>query len=64
MVYPSEGEGALGLPILPLTSLARDILKAVLDGRQVKGRKLVQMLGNGLVAWFEQRRHWLKLRAH
>jgi hypothetical protein len=34
---------------LPLTSLAPDIVEAILDGRQPNGLKLAEMLGS--VAW-------------
>ena len=41
--------------LLPLTGLAPDIVEAILDGRQPKGLRLVEMLGNGPLAWEEQR---------
>jgi hypothetical protein len=41
--------------LLPLTCLAPDIVEAILDGRQPKGLRLVEMLGNGPLAWEEQR---------
>jgi hypothetical protein len=44
--------------LLPLTCLAPDIVEAILDGRQPKGLRLAEMLGNGPVAWEEQRRLW------
>jgi len=44
--------------LLPLTCLAPDIVEAILDGRQPKGLRLVEMLGNGPVAWEEQRATW------
>jgi hypothetical protein len=40
---------------LPLTCFAPDIVKAILDGRQPKGLRLAEMLGNGPLAWKEQR---------
>jgi hypothetical protein len=40
---------------LPLTCLAPDIVEAILDGRQPKGLRLVEMLGNGPLAREEQR---------
>jgi hypothetical protein len=42
--------------LLPLTCLAPDIVEAMLDGRQPKGLRLAEVLGNGLLAWEEQRR--------
>jgi hypothetical protein len=44
--------------LLPLTCLAPDIVEAVLDGRQPKGLRLAEMLGNGPLAWEEQRCAW------
>jgi hypothetical protein len=41
--------------LLPLTCLAPDIVEAILDGRQPKGLRLAQMLGDGPVGWEEQR---------
>ena len=41
--------------LLPLTCLAPDIVEALLDGRQPKGLRLAEMLGNGSVSWEEQR---------
>jgi len=41
--------------LLPLTCLAPDIVEAVLDGRQSKGLKLVEVLGNAPRGWEEQR---------
>jgi hypothetical protein len=41
--------------LLPLTCLAPDIVEAILDGRQPKGLRLAQMLGNGPLVWEEQR---------
>ena len=42
--------------LLPLTCLAPDIVEAILDGRQPKGLRLAEMLGNGPLDWEEQRR--------
>jgi len=42
--------------LLPLTCLAPDIVEAMLDGRQPKGLRLAEMLGNGPLGWEEQRR--------
>jgi hypothetical protein len=44
--------------LLPLTCLAPDILEAILDGRQPKGLRLAEMLGNGPLGWDEQRSAW------
>jgi hypothetical protein len=44
--------------LLPLTCLAPDIVEAILVGRQPKGLKLAEMLGNGPLAWEEQRAGW------
>ena len=41
--------------MLPLTCLAPDIIEAILDGRQPKGLRLAEMLGNGPLGWIEQR---------
>jgi hypothetical protein len=43
---------------LPLTCLAPGIVEAILHGRQPKGMRLAEMLGNGLQAWEEQRGVW------
>jgi hypothetical protein len=45
--------------LLPLTCLAPDIVEAILDGRQPKGLRLAEMLGNGPLAWEEQRTSWI-----
>ena len=42
--------------LLPLTCLAPDLVEAILDGRQPKGLRLTEMLGNRPVVWEEQRR--------
>jgi hypothetical protein len=42
--------------LLPFTCLAPDIVEAILDGRQPKGLRLAEVLGNGLLEWEEQRR--------
>jgi hypothetical protein len=44
--------------LLPLTCLAPDIVEAILDGRQPKGLRLAEMLGNGPLDWEEQRAEW------
>ena len=42
--------------LLPLTCVAPDIVEAILDGRQPKGLRLAEVLGNGPLAWQEQLR--------
>jgi hypothetical protein len=44
--------------LLPLTCLAPEIQEAILDGRQPKGLRLAEMLGNGPLEWGEQRGKW------
>ena len=44
--------------LLPLTCLSPDIVEAILDGRQPKGLKLADMLGNASLGWEEQRSVW------
>ena len=44
--------------LLPLTCLAPDIVEVILDGRQPKGLRLAEMLGNGPLGWDEQRVSW------
>jgi hypothetical protein len=44
--------------LLPLTHLAPNIVEAILDGRQAKGLRLVEMLGNVSMMWEEQRGSW------
>jgi hypothetical protein len=44
--------------LLPLTCLPLDIVEAILDGRQPKGLRLAQVLGNGPLGWGEQRTNW------
>jgi hypothetical protein len=44
--------------LLRLTCLAPDIVESILDDRQPKGLRLVELLGNGPVAWEEQRATW------
>jgi hypothetical protein len=47
--------------LLPLTCLAPDIVEVLLDGRQPKGLRLAEMLGNGPLGWQEQRGAWVSL---
>jgi hypothetical protein len=47
--------------LLPLTCLAPDIVEVLLDGRQPKGLRLAEMLGNGPLGWEEQRGAWVSL---
>jgi hypothetical protein len=57
----AEQEGvtdAYACRLLPLTCLAPDIVEAILDGRQPKGLRLAEMLGNGPMSWEEQRVNW------
>jgi hypothetical protein len=42
--------------LLPLTCLAPDIVEGILDGRQPKGLRVAELLGNGPLVWEEQRR--------
>ena len=49
--------------LLPLTCLAPDIVEAILDGRQPKGLRLAEMLGNGPLDWNEQRNAWGSARS-
>ena len=44
--------------MLPLTCLAPDIVEAILDGRQSRGIRLGEMLGNAPMDWSEQRSAW------
>jgi hypothetical protein len=44
--------------VLRLTLLAPDIVEAILDGRQPKGLRLAEILGNGPLDWNDQRANW------
>ena len=44
--------------LLPLTCLAPDIVEAILDGRQPKGLRLAEVLGNGPLGVGDQRVKW------
>ena len=44
--------------LLSLTCFAPDIVEAILDGRQPRGLRLSEMLGNGPLHWGEQRARW------
>ena len=46
--------------ILPLTCLAPDIVEAILDAQQPKGRKLAALLRSIPLTWEERRRLWLQ----
>ncbi len=57
----SEQEGvrdAYVCRLFPLTCLPPDIVEAILDGRQPKELGLAELLGNGPLAWHEQRVNW------
>jgi hypothetical protein len=41
--------------LLPPTRLAPDIVETILDSGQPKGLRLAMLLGNGTLAWKEQR---------
>ena len=59
---PAEPDGvtdAYVCRLLPLTCLAPDLDEAILDGRQGRGLRLAEMLGNGPLPWKEQRSRWL-----
>jgi hypothetical protein len=57
-VIVTYGLPAAGLPAAPVHCLAPDIVEALFDGRQPKGLRLAEMLGNGPLAWKEQRDVW------
>ena len=44
--------------LLPITCLAPDLVEGILDGRQPKGLRLAEVLGNGPLGWEEQRVSW------
>jgi hypothetical protein len=44
--------------LLPPTCLAPDMVEAILDGRQPKGLRLAELLGNGPLAWNTQKETW------
>jgi hypothetical protein len=44
--------------LLPITCLAPDLVEGILDGRQPKGLRLAEMLGNGPLEWRKQRSAW------
>jgi hypothetical protein len=52
------GADAYVCRLLPLTCVASEIVEAILDGRQPKGLRLSEMLGNGPLDWIEQRVIW------
>jgi hypothetical protein len=41
--------------LLPLTCLTPAIVEAILDGRQSKGLRVAEVVGNGPLGWEEQR---------
>ena len=45
--------------LLPLTCLAPELVEAILDGRQPKGLRLAEMLGDGPLGWEAQRTSWV-----
>ena len=49
------GTDAYVCRVLPLTCLAPGIVEAILDGRQPKGLRLAEVLGNPPLVWQEQR---------
>jgi hypothetical protein len=62
----AEQEGVTGAYVcrlLPLTCLAPDIVEGILDGRQPKRLRLVELLRNGPLGWEEQRAVWRFVRA-
>jgi hypothetical protein len=55
---PAEHDGVIGgyvCRVLLPTCRAPDIVEAILDGRQPKGLRLADMLGNTRLVWDEQR---------
>jgi hypothetical protein len=44
--------------LLPLTCLAPYVIEAILDRRQPKGLRLVEMLGSLSTFWMERRTSW------
>jgi hypothetical protein len=57
----AEQEGVTDAYVCRLSSLtcfAPDIVEAILDGRQPKGLRLADVLGNGPLAWNAQRETW------
>jgi hypothetical protein len=57
----AEQEGvtdAYACRVLSLTCFAPDVVEAILDGRQPKGLRLADVLGNGPLAWNAQRETW------
>jgi hypothetical protein len=47
--------------LLPLTCLAPDLVEVILDGRQRRGLRLAEILGNAPLVWEEQRGAWVSL---
>jgi hypothetical protein len=44
--------------LLPLTCVVPGLGEAILDGRQPKGLRLAEVLGDGPLSWEEQRSVW------
>ena len=57
---PTEPDGVTDAYVcrIALTCLAPDIVEAILEGRQPKGLRLAEVLGNGPLDWNEQRGAW------
>jgi hypothetical protein len=47
--------------LLPLTCLAPDLVEVILDGRQRRGLRLAEILGNAPLVREEQRGAWVSL---
>jgi hypothetical protein len=55
----AEQEGVTDLcRLLPLICLALNIVEAILHGRQPRGLRLAELLGNGPLGWDAQRAKW------
>ena len=58
------GDGRLCLPAPAAHLPSADIMEAILDGRQPKGLRLAELLGNGPLAWEKQWMRWGTRFAH